>query len=312
MGVYHFVGLGKSPGAVTTGLSYIKHEIGDSPDLGNVVQGVVIFTSPEIANGQEPAYPTVYNEYMQRNVRQQWAEKKKNSLQIVAEYLKRDIGEGEFYVCELDVNDFDACFETVAKAMLKFHPPGSTGKNIWANLTGGSNILNAAIMQTAYVSGFISQIYYTFVSNLREDGQYLQPFSNDKKEFDYRRKYVVKTIFDERYQRILEELERLEGEAPGYLISSADLLSRLKGADIAGFTGLSLETFRRNYLNTMPGVGRKGNRTDGQDDENFLNEDGRQVLTLLRSPWFKALVRQDETSSSPTKTLITDLKIRSL
>jgi hypothetical protein len=313
MGILHFAGLGKSPGAVTAGLSYLKHEIGDSVEMGAIVESVVIFTSSAIAIGDEPAYPdTTHNEYMQTTSRKTWTRDRHNVLNIVAEYLHREMGNGPFYVCELDVNDFSACFETVAKATLKFHPPGAVGKHIWANITGGSNVLNAALMQTAYVSGFIARLYYTFVANVKEDGKYLQPFSHDERQFDYREFYVLKTTFDERYQDVLEELEQVQKETPEQWISSQDLLSRLKGKAKPGFAGLSLEAFQRDYLNTMLGVQRKGSRVKGQQDANCLSEDGCRILSLLRSPLFRALTRRDEFTSDEIAALTADLNIRQL
>lgn len=309
MGVMHFAGLGKSPGAVTAGLAYIKHELGAHFEEGDIIESVVIFTSPEIVRGEEPAYESVHNEYMQRAVRKTWTQGKRNSLEIVAEYLYREIGEGPFYVCEVDVNDFSTCFEAVAKAVLKFHPPGAVGKHIWANITGGSNVLNAALMQTAYLSGFITRLYYTFVSNLREDGKYLQPFSRNEVEFDYREIYVLKTTFDERYRYILEELERIEKEAPRHWVSSEELLSRLKNRGAPGFHEMSLESFRRDFLNTMSGVERKGSRLEGQEDANRLGEDGKTVLAIIRSPLFRALTRQDPLPREEIETLTEDLNI---
>jgi hypothetical protein len=312
MGVMHFAGLGKSPGAVTAGLAYIKHEFGPHFEEGDIVESVVIFTSPEITSGAEPAYESVHNEYMQRSVRKTWTQGMRNSLEIVAKYLYREIEEGPFYVCEIDVNDFSACFDAVAKAVLKFHPPGKVGKHIWANITGGSNVLNAALMQTAYLSGFISRLYYTFVANLKEDGKYLQPFSRNEAEFDYREIYVLKTTFDERYRYILEELERIDQETPGRWVSSGELLSRLKGSQALGFEGMSLNAFRRDFLNTMSGVERRGNRIEGQEDANRIGEDGRATLAVIRSPLFKALTRQERLLPEDIEALTKDLNIRKL
>ena len=313
MGVMHFAGLGKSPGAVTAGLSYLKHEVGDSVETGAIVESVLIFTSPAIAIGTEPAYPgTAHNEYLRRTVRKTWTRGMQNSLDIAAEYLHREMGNGPFYVCELDVNDFSICFEAVAKAVLKFHRPGAVGKHIWANITGGSNVLNAALMQTAYISGFIPRLYYTFVADVKEDGKYLQPFSRDERQFDYREIYVLKTTFDERYQDLLEELERIEVETPGRWIGSQELLSRLQGRAKPGFADLSLSAFRRDYLNTMPGVERRGSRIEGQEDANRLSAEGQRILTLLRSPLFRALARWDEFTPDEIATLTADLEIRKL
>ena len=205
MGVVHFTGLGKSPGAVTSGLAYLKHEIGPSFEDGAIVEAVVIFTSKEVASGKEKSSPAEHNEYMKRAVRKTWTRGKRNAVEIVNGFLQKSEFNGnvEVYLVQIDVNDFGECFEAVAKALLRFHSPGKVGKHIWANLTGGTNVLNAALIQSAYLSGLIPKLYYTFVANLREDGKYLQPFSLNKREFDYREIYVVPTTFDERYRYLL-------------------------------------------------------------------------------------------------------------
>jgi hypothetical protein len=173
-------------------------------------------------------------------------------------------------------------------------------------------VLNAALIQTAYISGFIPRLYYTFVANIKEDGKFLQPFSRDESQFDYREIYVLKTTFDERYQSILEELDQVKRETPGRWIGSQDLLSRLKGRCQPGFGDLSLDAFRRDYLNTMPGVERKGSRIEGQEDENRLGDEGRRIVTLSRSPLFTALARQGDVTPDEIAALTADLKIHRL
>jgi len=308
MGIIHFAGLGKSPGAITAGLSYLKNEVGDSPEYGKIVEGVVIFTSPEIVKGSEKAYPSVDNEYMSRTVRKRWTNGLENSFEIVSEFLFREFGDVNFYVCEVDVNDFSKCFETVAKALLKFHPPGKVGKHIWANLTGGTNVLNAVLMQVAYFSGFIPILYYTFVANLKEDGKFLKPFSRNENEFDFRKIYVFKTIFDKRYQYILEELESNRGK----WLTSSELLNRLKGKYPALFENVDIVSFQRDFLNTMAGVERKGSRTEGQEDLNSLNKDGEKILEIIRSPLFKVLTRQNDYSLEEIEELTKDLRIKKI
>jgi len=305
MGITHFAGLGKSPGAVTTGLSYLKSEVGDNPEYGKIVERVVIFTSPEIIQGREKAYRCVDNEYMMRTSRKKWTEGLENSFEIVKNFLFHYFNDIEFFICELDVNDFSKCFEGIVKALLKFHRPGKVGKHIWANLTGGTNILNAALIQVAYFSGFIPILYYTFVSNLKEDGRFLKPFSRNHNEFDFREIYVFKTIFDERYQYILEELESM-----GEWMSSSYLLSKLKGKRPDLFENINLKSFKRDFLNIMPGVKRKGSRVEGQEDLNSLNNRGKKILKIIRSPLFKALIRSGYYSLTDIEELTEDLKIK--
>ncbi|MDH7477718.1 MAG: hypothetical protein QHH17_04975 [Candidatus Bathyarchaeota archaeon] len=305
MGIIHFAGLGKSPGAVTAGLSYLKNEVGDSTDYGRIVEGLVIFTSPEILDGKEKAYLSTDNEYMTRTVRKRWADRLENPFEIVKEFIYHEFEDIDFHVCEVDVNNFSECFEVIAKTLLKFHHPGEVGKHIWANLTGGTNVLNAALMQVAYFSGFIPILYYTFVANVKEDGGFLKPFSRDESEFDFRKIYVFKAIFDERYQYILEELESSRGK----WLTSSDLLTRLKGKRPDLFEEMDLTSFRRDFLNTMLGVQRKGERAKGQEDLNSISKDGEGMLGIIRSPLFKALLRQTCYSLGEIEKLTEDLKI---
>lgn len=313
MGIIHFAGLGRSPGAVTVGLSYLKHKIENNVEEGDIVESVVIFTSPEIKNGSVKSYPEIiYNKYMERTPQANWPKNMDNSLCIVAEFLFREIGNGLFYVCESNINDYDACLNTVAKALLKFHPPGKTGKHIWANITGGTNVLNAALMQTAYLSGLIPQLYYTFIADNQKDGIYLQPFSKKESEFYFRKIPVLKTTFDNRYYYILEELNSIDIETQGKWTSSQDLLSRLKQKHSLDFGNLSLKEFQRDYLNIIPEIQRKGSRNEGQEDKNRLNEYGKEVLKTIRSPLIKTLLRREKTQQDEISDLIKDLNIDKL
>ncbi len=289
MGVVHFTGLGKSPGAVTSGLAYLKHEIGPSFEDGTIVDAVVIFTSEEVASGREKCFPAEHNEYMKREVRKRWARDEYRAVEIVKCFLQKEFVGTEIYLIKINVNDFSKCFEAVAKALLRFHPPGKVGKHIWANLTGGTNVLNAALLQSAYLSGLIPRVYYTFVANPRDDGKYLQPFSRDTSEFDYREIYIIPTTFDERYRYLLEELRTLRQEE---WIAAQDLLGRLKGKS-SSFSNLSLDEFIRNYLNIWPGIQRKGSRSEGQENAVRLSKEGQKMLELWNSAGSRRLWNEE-------------------
>ena len=303
MGVLHFAGLGKSPGAVTSGLSYLKHEMASSFEDGDIVEGVVIFTSEEIASGKEEAFPVEHNEYGQRAVRKTWTQGKRNAVDIVSKFLQKEFGNIEVYVVQTDVNDFSRCFESVTKAILWFHSPGKVGKHIWSNLTGGTNVLNAALIQAAYLSGLIPKLYYTFVANLKEDGKCLQPFSRDENEFDYREIYVLPTTFDERYRYLLEEL------SPNDWITKEELLSRLKRKSSL-FEELRIEDFTRNYLNVWPGIQRKGTRDTLQENAVRLSSEGQNLLDLLKLPWFKVLLQRSTLTEEQREDILKGLSIR--
>lgn len=296
MGILHFAGLGKSPGAVTTGLSFLRNKYGiHSDEYGDTVEAVVVFTSAEIASGEVTAFPVEHNEYNRRATRKTWPAGKANALEIVREFVHLEFPKAQVYRVIVDVNDFNKCLEAMALTLHKFHASGKVGKHIWGNLTGGTNVWNAALMQAAYFSGFIPRLYYTFVADIRKDGKYLQPFSADDDEFDFREVFVLYTAFDERYQYVLEALAQ-QGEA---WISSGELLARLKGHHQDwqvqnAFVDVARPEFIRDFLNVMPGVQRQGNRAEGQQDANRLSPEGQELLNLLSKPWFKALLRREQ------------------
>ena len=309
----HFAGLGKSAGAVTAGLGCVVAKYGRrNVHYGDTVESLVVFTSPEIADGSEPAFPAEHNQYLSTTVHKTWARRKTNTLEIVLGFMEREFPDAEVHLVVVDVNDFSACFDAVGRATLKFHEPGRVGKHIWANVTGGSNLLNAAIVQTAYLSGFVARLYYTFVADLRRNGKYLQAFSTDEREFRYREIYALKTHFDERHRHILETLEQVEAETPGRYVTSSELLGRLKRSAPTDFESLELPTFRRDFLNVMQGIERLGDRVTGQQDAVRLSDDGRDILALTRQPLFQALVYRERLPAGAIADVISRLNIRRL
>jgi len=277
-----------------------------------MVEGLVIFTSQEIADGSEPAFPAEHNEYLSTTVRKTWPRDKTNALEIALGFMEREFPEAAVYLVIVDVNDFSACFDAVGRATLKFHRPGRVGKHIWANITGGSNLLNAAIVQTAYLSGFIAKLYYTFVADLRQNGKYLQAFSTDEREFRYRELYAFKTNFDERYRYVLEALEQVEMDTSARYVPSSELLNRLKNSRPADFGKMDLDTFKRDFLHVMWGVERLGDRGRGLQDAVRLSDDGRNLLKLMRQPLFQALVYRESFPEKVLTEIVSRLNIRRL
>jgi hypothetical protein len=298
MGIAHFTGLGKSPGAVTSGLSYLKEEYGDREEYGKIVEKVVLFTSSEVVEGRVKAIHSVCNEYMRRTVQKSWADRLDNPVEIVKEFLAREFTDVELYVCTLDVNDFSACFEAVAKVLLKFHPPGQVGKHVFANITGSTNILNAAILHVAYLSGLIPIIYYTFIRDVREDGKFLKPFSRDPNEFRFRLTYVFKTNFDLKYKYLLEVLE----ESKHRWLPVGELLTRLKDRHPLEFLEVDETTLIRDFLNIIPGIDRRG-------DSNKINQEGERMLAVLRSPLFEILTRSRPYTQRELEELVGSLNL---
>lgn len=313
MGIVHFAGLGKSPGAVTAGLSCIVHRYGKHHDqYGDMAERLVIFTSPEIANGTELSFRAEHNEYGSLTTSKTWPRSRTNARDIVVRYMHEVFPNTKVHLVTVDVNDFDACFNAVAGATLKLHEPGHVGKHIWANITGGSNLLNAAIVQTAYLSGVIARLYYTFVANLPQHGRYLQCFSHKEQEFRYGEIYTPKTSFDQRHKTVLEVLEQLGPLGPDGYIRSKDLLDHVKSSADTEFRDVDLQSFRRDFLNIMRGIEQTGDRVVGQEDFVRLGADGQELLDLMRKPLFRALINYERLSEEERQSAIADLNIEKL
>lgn len=316
MGIYHFAGLGRSPGAVTAGLSYIHQKYGyRHPNYGEIVEGLVLFTSAEVATGDLKAFPgTTHNEYGKRTTKKTWTAKHNDHVvELIRGFLNHEFPNISVYLVQVDINNFDDCLEQAALAMLKFHPPVGVGKHIWINITGGSNLVNAALTQVAYLSGVVARLYYTFVGNVHEDGKYLQPFSNKQAEFCYGEIVPIKLRFGSRHLKVLEMLKILTASYPETekYVSSNELLGRLQN-ETPDFSGMDKGNFLRNFLNVMPGIEQKGNRQTGQEDLVRLSEEGQRILELTARPLFRSLVLREQPEDETLEELLDGLNINKL
>lgn len=297
MGVYHFAAVGRWPGAVTTALAYLKHNKEAFITRGPVIETIVLFTTPEIMGGTVKASEVIFNDYQSQTARK--TVKSADVLDTIVEFVKTELLDilppgARVVCCELDdAGKYESCFETVAKAVLKFAPPGQTGKNIWANLTGGTNVVNAALMQTASLSGLISRLYYTFLAESSEQ-KYLQPVSSDPLRFRWEDVPLLKTAIDPVYYQLLRVLQGL-GE--GWYLDEA-LLGKLQSAaweklpqELAAKVGqMDLAMFRKEYLNKLDG--RELQRERQESHAVRLSEIGQQLLTRLQTPLYRALIER--------------------
>jgi hypothetical protein len=195
MGVYHFAGLGKSIGAVTAAFSYLaarkqmpdaesdplfalSGEAGDVDHTRGSVEALVLFTTAEIIADKERcdtyldnrAGSTRGNDCSNRRFHYSLKTILKEELRPLArrEKNKNDsenertgpIKPLELYWCEYERTDPVQTFERVAQVIRATKAPGKVGKEIWVNLTGGSNIINGALQLAASLTGTPAQLYY--------------------------------------------------------------------------------------------------------------------------------------------------------
>lgn len=197
MGVYHLMGLGLSPGAVTGPISYLAHrykrantddreffsrsgEAEQNPDEKGDIQGIVIFTTKEVLEGSDTIDGLYYVENRSGTV----ARKPHTRLNLpmktqLKDLLKTDWSNirgkehkreiGDIFWCEVDLRNTELTYDRVIKVVAALDNPGKRGKEVWSNLTGGNNVINFALQLAATLSSAIARLYY--VQAINEDAE---------------------------------------------------------------------------------------------------------------------------------------------
>lgn len=189
MGVYHLMGLGRSPGTVTGPLSYLAHRYqrwdesdvlffsrsgewkqrGQGEKVGDV-QGIVLFTTPEVIHGKDQSGKTFQSfSYIKNQMGKLIGEncppvEMQKALGDLLPGVWKPIAGGKkkapIFWCEIDRRDILNVYRRVVLITEALRNVGGLGKEMWANLTGGNNVTNSALELAAYLSGDISRLYY--------------------------------------------------------------------------------------------------------------------------------------------------------
>lgn len=176
MGVFHFMGIGKSIGVVTCAVDYIEKSLDtlaqkeksseniiklfsgsgginhQETDKGKI-EALVLFTSKEVIERNLEAYSYAGND-RPTQVRDEL-------LKVLKKVWKRgdkDIGR-KVYWCEVEIDNFRDCLDKVIKVAYRFSPTGKQGKEIWCNLTGGTNAINLALVSMSRLTGVSTTNY---------------------------------------------------------------------------------------------------------------------------------------------------------
>lgn len=192
MGVWHISGLGKSPGAITVPLTYIyvflsealkgdqkateffKHSGELQKSHGEEIKGapeaIVLFSSKEIIQGKiagdwkdnwfktnAKTIPEAIKKYL-FSLFEDLA--RKNQM---FSNLKDNLTLKNIYLVEVDHQDFKDCYRKayITTAALK-------DKEIWVNITGGTNPINAGIFLAATFNASLPyRFYYLFQNDVK-------------------------------------------------------------------------------------------------------------------------------------------------
>lgn len=189
MGVYHLMGLGRSPGAVTGPLSYLAHRYqrwnkedqlffarsGEQDQrargkkVGDV-QALVLFTTREVLTGGTVAYR--YTDNPPGRITTAPEREGGPMKDVLRRLLKRDWPgisggrtEGSIFWCEIDRRDIGNVYSHVVQVVAALAGVGGQGKEIWINLTGGNNVINFGLELAANLSGEVARLYYVQAEN---------------------------------------------------------------------------------------------------------------------------------------------------
>lgn len=196
MGVYHLMGLGLSPGAITGPLSYLGHRyqrwnVDDqaffarsgevkqrqSGEKVGDVQALILFTTREVLTSRDEAtgQEMLSHEYVE-NAPGRTATGPKRPSTPMKTALRELLGkiwpaisggrtDGSIFWCEVDRRDIKSSFERIAQVIVALSDTGQQGKEKWVNLTGGTNIINLALELAANLSGEVARVYYVQAAN---------------------------------------------------------------------------------------------------------------------------------------------------
>lgn len=257
MGTYHFMGVGKSVGAVTCAIDYIEkalHNPSISEKLfsgtGGVnhkeenpgkIEALVFFTSKEVIerSTQFPAYayegvpsPGPVKDELKKVLKTVW---------------KTSYPEQKIFWCEVNIDDYEDCFEKVVKAAYRFSPPNKQGKEIWCNLTSGSDSLGMALLTMSELTAKSTKRY--LLSQRQDYRKYVNvppqiKLSPNQDNYFRLLPFIKKAIDVFEFYEILLELESVRKP-----IKTSELFDRLRSRNL--FTNLTLSEFIKTYLLKM-------------------------------------------------------------
>lgn len=310
MGVYHLMGLGRSPGAVAAAISYLaaRYERWDECDARffatsgefdqqgkrGDVQALVLFTTAEVIAGKPEGRCADYIDNPCGQSRGKCGHDDPVP-RLLKRAMKSDLcrlGGGRadipLFWCEIDLTDPFLTFARVAEVMHAAKRTGRVGKEIWINLTGGSNVVNLALQLSAALLGHPARIYYLLAGDTR-CLRHTVPAAELGTERDgfWVEIPALYMSLDASAAAILELIEREDRPLP-----DEELLAKLRNhpARWADFAALDLPALRRAYLLPM-----SANQLIARPEKHVVTA-GREWATLKRYYQVVAGLREPEST----------------
>ncbi len=269
MGVYHLMGLGRSPGSVTGPLSYLAYRYqrwnaddqqffsrsgeAEQREKGKKVgdvQSLVLFTTPEVIQGTIPSFPYLENQPGQIAGSEQDAKPMKEVLRrlLKNEWSKirgekpNERPEGSIFLVAVDRRNINETYKRIVQVIAALAKVGGQGKEMWVNLTGGNNVTNFALQLAATLSGEVARLYYIQAAD-NAGAEKCVRFTDEKQY------WVELPVLPLDLNSVSREiLKLLDGEG---LMDLEKLHSHLSGTHWNLLQGVSSKNFREIYLSPM-------------------------------------------------------------
>lgn len=233
MGVFHLMGLGRSAGVVTSPISYLAHRYSRWDELdqqffaysGEIeqrqqgekvgdIQGLVLFSTKEVITGKQDGGKAFQSfDYIRNRTGQVTGKSIEGgpTQQVIPDILKGVPCKNIFgkrstidiFWCCIDRRDVQMTYERIIQTVASLATVGGQGKEIWINLTGGTNPVNFALQLAATLSGNGARLYYVQAQN--EEAAKCIHFTA---EHNYWLELpILPLTLDELNRKVLEQLE---------------------------------------------------------------------------------------------------------
>lgn len=310
MGTYHFMSVGKAVGAVTCAVDYIEKSLDalsankanddikelfsgsgginhNETDRGKI-EALVLFSSKEVIDGTLTAF-----EYNGCERPGSVREEIESQLRKVWQRVDPDEGRKVFWV-EVDIDDYQDCFRKALKVAYRFSPPGKQGKEIWLNLTGGSNAIGLSLISMGRLTGKATKHY--LISQAKAYQKHIDVPSEvtiqpNKDGYFNTLPFIKLAVDTVNFYEVLLVLG--DCEKP---VSTKDIFSRACSKRSI-FSEMGIERFKRDYLLRLFGLGYTD--YDAEHDLTTITQAGRDFINDLHA-LEAALDLEDELAQQDT------------
>jgi|GEM_PF-6469726 len=299
MGIAHVFGLGFSPGVVTSPLAWIAEHLrliqqqpgsveynlavdffGDDEYHGNPLKRldfdrIIILTTKEVVAGEVKSY---YDNQLGATRPQGIGSKDlptASVLKCVWDFIQAEVKTStgsvpDIYCGLIQLDDFMHNLHVTLDVLRWLAPREKVGQHTWLNVTGGSNVLNTAMLTAAYLMGTIGRLYYTYVTP--ENGACLRPPVQPGDAAFWFDLPPLRVSMVAELSAVLTAL--VNSSQP---LSAADLLRQLQSSDAALFSTMAVGTLKGLYLNKLD----PRYVTRNSDNTNQISNTGRDLLKAL-------------------------------